>query len=395
MRIEEIRVTLATRLRARRVEIERTALTRIHAVTDTNENPDPEYTEGLRVAVSAALEYGIEAIERSEGHPPPIPTVLLSQARLAARHGIALPTVLRRYLAGYTLLGDFLIAESERGDGLDGASLKRLLRIQAALLDRLIAAVSEEYGRELQSRPSSARQRRYQSVERLLAGELLDTSELAYEFEANHLALIASGPGAGEALDELAKALSLRPLLVCPGEGSTWAWLGTHREDDFEQISTLLCESWPAHLVLALGQPGPGIEGWRLSHRQARAALAVARRSPKAFVRYVDVAFLASMLQDELLATSLRRLYLEPLEVERDGGQMARETLRAYFEARRNVSSTAAALGVSRRTVDNRIRAIEERLGCEIDAGAAELEAVLQLEELQEPSTAIGVGSPR
>jgi hypothetical protein len=33
--------------------------------------------------------------------------------RLAARKGVRLDTVLRRYLAGYTLFGDFLIEETE------------------------------------------------------------------------------------------------------------------------------------------------------------------------------------------------------------------------------------------------------------------------------------------
>lgn len=48
---------------------------------------------------------------------------------------------------------------------------------------------------------------------------------------------------------------------------------------------------------------------------------------------------------------SLGQLYLEPLARERDGGQMARETLRAYFGAERNGASAAPVLGVSRQTV--------------------------------------------
>ena len=127
MRIEEIRRGLTMRLRKRRAEIEQATLTRVSSISDPKEKPDPEYSEGIKAAVTAAIEFGIEAVERSEEHPPPIPTTLLSQARLAARHGVKLETVLRRYLAGYTLLGDFLIEESERGGPLKGASLKRLL----------------------------------------------------------------------------------------------------------------------------------------------------------------------------------------------------------------------------------------------------------------------------
>ena len=90
-------------------------------------------------------------------------------------------------------------------------------------------------------------------------------------------------------------------------------------------------------------------------------------------------------LQDDLLATSLHQLYLEPLEGERDGGKVARETLRAYFAAERNVSSAAAALGVNRNTVTSRLRAIEATVGRSLAFCGSELEAALRLAELGEP----------
>lgn len=82
------------------------------------------------------------------------------------------------------------------------------------------------------------------------------------------------------------------------------------------------------------------------------------------------------------MATSLRTLYLAPLERERDNGKVARETLRAYFAASRHISSTAAALGVNRHTVASRLQAIEETLGRSLDTCAASLEAALHLHEL-------------
>jgi PucR-like helix-turn-helix protein/diguanylate cyclase with GGDEF domain len=387
MRIEAVG-NLTARLRARQAEIEQAALTRVRSVADSKESSDPEYTDGLRAAVTAALDYGIEAIERSEERPAPIPMVLLSQARLAARHGVKLETVLRRYLAGYTLLGDFLIEESEKGGSMDGASLKRLLRVQAALLDRLITAVSEEYAREAKARPGSAEQRRAELVGRLLAGERLDTSELAYDFEGNHLALLAKGAGAAEAIRELARPLDRRLMIVCREEGTVWAWLGGRRALDPEELGPAAA-SLPGQVSLASGEPGEGMGGWCLSHRQAKAALPIALRSPESFTRYADVALLASMLQDELLATSLREIYLKPLEEGRDGGEVARETLRAYFATGRNVSSAAAALGVNRNTAANRLRSVEQAIGRPLDALAAELEAVLRLEEFD--SIASGV----
>ncbi|HEY8082608.1 MAG TPA: helix-turn-helix domain-containing protein [Solirubrobacterales bacterium] len=376
-------------MRARRAEIEQAVLTRAFAVSDTNEpvdlgSLDPEYLQGLRTAISAAVDYGLAVIESGEQRAPSPPPVLLAQARLAARFNIGLDTVLRRYAAGYILLLDFLIEEAEPS-GLRGAALKRLMRAQAAL-DRLLAAVSEEYAREERERASSSEQRRAERIERLLAGELLDTSGLAYEFECTHLGAIASGEGAEEALRDLASTFGCRLLTVRGGEGTVWAWFGSRQAHNMCDLHRYAQEAWPKGVKVAIGEQGEGLAGWRLSHRQARAALPIALRSSEPFVRYVDVALLAAVLQDDLLATSLRKAYLAPLENERDGGEVARETLRAYFAAESNVSSAAAALGVKRHTVTNRLRAIEERLGRSLSTCSPELEAALRLEQLESPA---------
>src|SRR5260221_8332468 len=328
MRIEAIRRGLPNRLRERRSEIEQATLTRIYSVADSSESSDPEYTEGLRAAVAAAIDYGIAAVERSEANPAPIPVVLLSQARLAARHGVKLETVLRRYLAGYTLLGDFLIEESERGGPLDGASLKRLLRVQAALLDRLVAAVSAEYAREAQSRSGSTEERRATLVQRLLAGEVPDAADLSYDFAVWHIAVVATGVGAAVAVRALTRDFDCRLLFIQRDEGTVWAWLGRRQRFGPVEFDRIASSSGRAQLPLSIGAPGEGLVGWRLTHRQAAAALPIARRRQSP-VLYADVALLACVLQDDLLATSLRELYLAPLEHERDGGKAMRDTLSA------------------------------------------------------------------
>jgi hypothetical protein len=381
---EQVKAELSARLRERSAEIEQAVLTRAFAVSESGEPADlakfdPAYLEGLRAAISVAVDFGIETIERGEERAAAPPPLLLAQARLAARHGIGLDTVLRRYSAGYALLSDFLVEEAERA-GARADALRRLLRTQA-VLDRLLAAVSEEYAREAAIRPASSEARRAERIERLLAGEPLDASGLAYDFEACHVAVVASGPGAFEALRELAARVDANLLSIRrPGEGA-WAWLGARRPPEPADLAERLARAWPDRCALALGEPGQGLGGWRLSHRQARAALAVAVHGPEPVVRYADVALLAAVLQDDLLATSLRQLYLEPLEGERDGGEVMRETLRAYFAADRNVSSAAAALGVNRRTITNRLRSIEAAIGRSLCGVATELEVALSLED--------------
>jgi hypothetical protein len=379
---EQARASLYERLQERSGEIEQAILARAYGVSDPGETADPEYVQGLRAAVTAAIDYGMAGIEGADRSPPPIPAVLLIQARIAARNGVSLDTVLRRYFAGYALLSDFVLEEAQEGGLLHGAPLKRVLRAQSARFDRLIAAISEEHVRESAGNPNSAEERRAELVGRLLAGERLDASELAYDFEASHLGLIAKGPGAAEAIRALAKALDRRLLLVRREEAMAWAWFGGRRGVDLAELQRHVSESWPIGVHLALGERGEGSDGWRLTHRQARAALPIALHRPEPFVRYADVALLTSMLQDDLLVTSLREMYLAPLEEERDRGEAARQTLRAYLACDRKISSAAAALGVNRHTVASRLRAIEERLGRPLSSCTAEVNAALRLEDL-------------
>jgi hypothetical protein len=226
-------------------------------------------------------------------------------------------------------------------------------------------------------------------VEKLLSGELLDASRLAYDFDLHHVALVALGAKALEAVGDFASAAGPVHLIVPRGEGLVWGWVGSCECFTSEGLDVLASDSREAarrrrtgETRLAIGEPGQGLAGWRLSHHQAKAALAVAQMGSDTVVRYADVAMLATILKDELLMSSLQHLYLEPLDGERGGGEELRRTLRAYFEADRNVSAAAAAVGVTRQAVARRLRAAEERLGRPIGALGADLEIALRLEAL-------------
>jgi hypothetical protein len=377
----EPRAVLAQRLRDRLPELRSAVATRVYAIADPHEVSDPAYLEGLNAALAAAVDYRLAVLEVGERRAPAVPEVLLAQARLDARDGVALETVLRRYFAGNSLVGDFLAEEAERAE-VPSSELRRLLAEQATLGDRLIEAVSAEHARESASRPSSAAERRRELVKSLLAGELVDHSELGYDLDGHHLALMARGQGAEKLMRALAGRVDRRLLIVQREEEPRWAcWLGGRAPLDPADAVAALGDLAPSGVFVSLGEPGEELAGWRFSHRQAKAALPVAERRGEPVLRYGDVAVLAAIGRDDLLETSLRRLYLEPLERGREGGKVARETLRAYFEAERNISSTAASLGVDRRTVRNRIGAIEELLGRPLRGSLADLEIALRLDE--------------
>lgn len=380
---EEVRARLFAGLNERRVEMERAILARVCAVSGPAEPDDGEYMEGLRGAVTAGVGYGLAGVERGEDPTRPIPAGLLSQARKAARSGVALEVVLRRCFAGFTVFGDFLMQTAEDGIALQGHALGRVVHAQSALLDPLVAAVVDEHTRERGHRQlSSPQQRQVKQVKKLLAGESADPGELAYEFGDWHIGAIARGDDASATLRRFAGAADRRLLLVRPDGETAWAWFGGRRRIELAEADLRGPRDEPGDALIALGEPARGIEGWRLTHQQASAALRVTQIGARGIVRYAEVGLLASISQDRVLASSLRQMYLAPLANGRDGGVALRETLRAYFSAGRNISSAASALGLSRQTVRTRLHAIEDKLGRSLDSCAPEIEVALRLESI-------------
>lgn len=337
------------RLYSRRAEIERAILRRVREiVSDGPDLEDAEYVFGLRTVVASILEYALMGADRGVECPGPIPSAAIAQARRAARGRIRLDTVLRRYIAGYALVWDFVMEEAARDLPGHGDSLRPLQLQYASLLDRLIVAITDEYTRELEQRGRSPERRRAELVLDLLAGRHIDSAELGYELNAWHLGVIATGKGAKAAVRALAAALDRELLAVSRGDETVWGWLGGRRlvGSDFERLSPA---TWPVEVSFATGESARAVDGWLLTHRQAQAALSVVLRRPQKLTRYVDVALLAATLNDEILARSLSETYLSPL-----GGRSSdlRATLHAYFAAGRSLSGAARTLGVVRQTVD-------------------------------------------
>jgi PucR C-terminal helix-turn-helix domain/GGDEF-like domain len=379
--VEEGRVGVLGRLRSRRTELEDAIFVRLR-----DDPLNAEYTVGLRQAIAAAVEYVLGGIEWGAEQSGVIPAEVISQAHPPPRFGVSLDKVIRDYVAAYTLVETFIVEEAGRGERSGkGDTLRGLLGVRASLIDRLLAGITSEYGDELKQAERSPRAaRRKQLVHALLAGQAVDPSELDHNLDEWHLAVITTGAAASQAVRSMADGLDRRLLSVAHDAESIWTWLSGRRRLTAADIERWLSTEGQPDVLLAVGEPGMGIDGWRLTHRQAQAALLVALRrpGPQRLTRYADVALLALALSDEVQAQSLIEVFLSPLDARRDGGAVLRETLRAYFAAGRNASSAAAALGVARQTVENRLRTAEQALGRPLQACPAELEVALRLEEL-------------
>jgi hypothetical protein len=385
--LDEVRAGLVIRLRARRSELEEAIVARVRAVSEAPSKEDAEYVTGLRAAIEAAVEHSLSGIELGEEWRAPIPSAAAAQARRAARYGVSLDAVLRRYTAGDRLLADFVMDEADR---FPRHALRQVLNTQAMALDRLMASIAGEYRDEVARAARSPEQRRAERVQRLLAGAPVESAELDYELSGWHLGVIATGAKSAPALEGLAEALGWAHLLVPGGDRSHWAWLGGQRRPEIADVEGVLADKDTDGVALAVGEPARGVEGWRMTHWQAQRALWVALRQPRPLTRYADVLLLAPAMRDDVLAKSLREIYLLPLAGLRDGGAMARETLRTYFASGRNAATAAAALNVNRHTVERRLHKIEASLDRPLHTCQAELEVALRLGALA-PETGAGV----
>lgn len=379
--VEEIRAHIVAKLRSRIEEIEQAIYARVlGAVHDPVVGGDRAYQASMRETITAVVDYCFKGIECGSGRPGSVPTEVGAQARLAARTGVSLGAVLRRYVVGHGELGQFVMQEAEVcGLSNHGSALHHIRRTQETLLEHLTASVEHEYDQERERMACGPRQRRAEIVQGMLSGapDPGDLAELDYDIHTSwHVALVATGAGAGDVLDRLEAHFGPRVLLVLL-DGAACAWLRGQKklgETDIEQ--GLIGQSRSS---VGVGEAGFGLSGWCLTHRQAQAALVVALRKSQDLARYADDRLLAAALENDTLARSLKQRYLTALGSQRDGGATLRRTLRTYIDLDCNATSAAEMLDVRRRAVTSRVRTAERLIGSLLSECLAELDVALRL----------------
>jgi AcrR family transcriptional regulator len=154
---EQARAGVGERLRARRAEIDDVIFARVRDLQPGAVGlADPEYVAGLRAAITAAMDFVLDGIDHGGGSGSQIPLATVAQARRAARGGVGLDTVLRRYVAGLAVLEDFIMQEADHSDFVgQRTALRWVFETSASLLDRLIPSITSAYMQELEPAGSS------------------------------------------------------------------------------------------------------------------------------------------------------------------------------------------------------------------------------------------------
>jgi DNA-binding PucR family transcriptional regulator len=366
---------------------------------------DPDLRRGTEDSTRAVL--GTFAALVRDGIPPAsveLPPHAEWLARDLARRGIPLAVLLRTYRVGHAALYDWWSGRLR--ETLEPGALADAMRESSAAMfaaaDVLAAKVTEVYEAERDRWVRNADAVRAETVAALLSGEERDLAaagrRLRYPLEREHVAYVVwsvepSDVGTLErAAGAVADALGAAARLAVPeGSRRLRCWAGSPAPFDPAEVAALHAAVLGSSQVLvAVGDPGGGLEGFRRSARQALRARTVAdlaaRRAP-AVVHHRAVALAALATSDLEQAQDFVAAELGPLAVADDATRRLAATVRAYLEELGSPARTAERLGVHANTVGNRVRAAEELLGRPVTERAAETLVALTLLRYVEGAT--------
>lgn len=184
----------------------------------------------------------------------------------------------------------------------------------------------------------------------------------------NHLGVVAWREAGTDAADDLAEAAAawLRAagaaevLVLNRAESAVWAWGATPSPP--RSVPTDWTHS--GGVRIGHGTWHPGLQGFRLTHREARSAEHVAHLCPRIDSRVVDyrgVDLLAVLLENPERAKEFAARELGPLAADDERSRELRETIRHYLELC-SPKAVAERMFLARGTVAYRLRQAEQAL---------------------------------
>jgi hypothetical protein len=203
------------------------------------------------------------------------------------------------------------------------------------------------------------------------------------------------GPAVAELMADVAAAVSRRAAAVSEDvyevvlreipelprdESSAWAWLPLGIRDRFDAWGPSTAGAGP-DIHFAFGDAARGTAGFRLTHRQAIAAQAVALAAgspPPRAVAFSDVAPVAMMLGSSDLLRAWVLSTLAGLATDDEHHARLRDTLLTFLQTGGSYKTTAERLMLHKNTVQYRIRKAEESLGRPVGENQHDVELALR-----------------
>jgi len=391
---------IGTRLDARLTDITRSISELL--VSDITELRDEEQ---LQQVLADSVAANVDAFFAAARHGISIdllhaPAAAIEHARRLAQRDISANVLVRSYRLGHqrvlkAVLEEIRAAGLEPGLALDVFDV--MSTISFNYIDRISQEVVEVYQQARESWLENRNSVRITEIRELLAGGDVDIDAAAvairYPLQRTHLAVVLWCDDSEDRLAEMERLIQQfaasigaadSPLFVSVDRATAWAWVAVPAAAIGEAVT------WLGSLVpaegpyVAVGTPQSGVAGFRLSHRQAEDARAVAvasgpqRRRFTAFGhRGVALAALLGSNVDALSAWATE--VLGPLACSSVSDQRLRETLQAFLKAGGSNKAAAEELHLHTNSVKYRVQRAIERRGRPIEDDRLDVEVALLL----------------
>ena len=370
------------------------------AITDLRGDPL------LQELLYASIESNIDALARILRYGLEIPEVIAppaaaEYARRLAQRGTDPVALLRAYRLGQETTLSWALQR------VDGQAPDRSVAIGAThkfveasfrYVDAVSTQVVAEYESERVRWLSNSNSVRSATLTDALAGKVGETAAteaaLGYRLRQHHVGLVLWLDGGGSpddlrALERLLAAIGKEHgagsgLFIPQDRSTAWAWLPFGRTD--AGVDTLsraaLDEADRIGAHVALGSPAVGLEGFRSTHEEARAAHQLAQSARGRLARATfwtdpDVRAATLLLRDIDTTRRLVTSALGPLAADDDATARLRETTRTFLAEGSNFAAAASRLNVHKNTVRYRLEKAAEVRGRPLDEDRLDLELAL------------------
>lgn len=377
-----------------------------HVLTEVSEFRDDTQLAQL---LKDSVEQNVDTVFTAIRHGIPIenvepPTAALEHARRLAQRGVSANALIRSYRLGQQKLLNIVLDEVRATDLDPRRSLDVFQQITTTtfsyidwISQQVIAAYQAEHDRWLETQNTTRTVR----IRELLDAEVVDadavSTEIGYPLRRVHLAVVASYPQThhGDELvrmerfvRELAECLESKghPLFIAADRLTGWGWIPLAAETAPGAVECVrrLATTYQQPPSLAVGDPLPGVDGFRRSHRQALGAHAVAiAAGPDAqqIVTNDDPGLSAAALLGENVQAARAWVgeVLGPLASATESDERLRETLRVFLQTGSSYKAAAAELHLHFNSVRYRVQRAEQRRGRPITTDRLDVEIALLL----------------
>jgi DNA-binding PucR family transcriptional regulator len=352
--------------------------------------------EGNVATVFSAIRHAIP-IEKVE-----LPTAAVEHARRLAQRGTTVNALVRAYRLGHKAVLDGMLDEIREADlepQLSLAVFRQISEVTFGYIDWITQQVVSTYQVERDRWMENQNSMRALRVRELLDGADLDidavTTAIRYPLRRTHVAVVAWRDEDGgddftsmeRFVDKLAEAVGARDssLYVSVDRMTGWAWIPL--VDAATDVVARLRAVAGTHTnapSIAIGNPLPGVEGFRRSHQQARDAHAVAIASGSC-TRRVTAAGEPGLAAAALMGSDLAAAQvwvgevLGPLASCTENDERMRETLRVFLCAGSSFKAAAEELHLHFNSVKYRVHRAVERRGRPISDDRLDVENALLL----------------